>query len=204
MKEKLIHQYSNESRSRSEVREALYDKIERKISVLKDVWVTAQGLPVPSPSDPLDTLNKEQQKFQDVAVRMEQQLPEAVAVHGRITVLNQKETLTAREKRERSFLLLESDDFGFLSTVGCGIEELAKKREKMRGMFRQLGGAYLLPGSYDDLLPQFEGWQTLRGCLKGIIPQRFSVSLAINDEAMRLSGYGRRVDAVHLSRTIWN
>lgn len=204
MKERIGNQRHGETSSRFKTREAIYDKLERKISILKDVWITFQTLSVPSPSDPLDSVHQERQIFQDFSARLDEQLPEAVEAWNRMRELNHKEKLTAEEKQER-LCLSTSTDFSFFTTLCLGMEEVVKKRETIRDVFRQLGeNAYLSPENYDDFFPQREGWQTFRGRIKGIVPQRFSICPAVHEKTMSAAGYSKAVVAMHLEKTIWN
>lgn len=179
--------------------EKLFERIEKKIRILKTIWEITASLPVPQRSDSEEVVLEEKNQFDRLLKQAWESFPEAKTLYLRYQTLEllTEEYLLALQisfERERDLpqdekmekLLSEmdeifrNDDVRFLLTIEKGVKAALEKRERIRALFQKLGEKYLSPRVYQEIALPHKNPRFREHEIIAVQPERFSVTLVLS------------------------
>lgn len=170
--------------SASERREMLYDSVEQKISVLKTLWNTAQGLTVPTPHDSNDLIDLERQQLEGV-FQNALKLPIADSYKRLLEVASLIGKVSGRTASGKKIIdeyqgpYKGNDNVDFIESLKKGIAKNLADRHLIRGVMRDLGDKWDDPYEMEEWLRKnMPSIGDVR--IEQVVAQRFSISLVIN------------------------
>lgn len=199
--------------TRGEQRERLYESVERKIDIARDIWLAAEGLEPPRAGDddaairaeraalerPLENIYRQfpgarglTERYQSLYVRLNQledemQHTEAEERTNAVYIANEPVEDEMEKIREQLRTLEDDDNFLFVRTVSRGITAALETRQSMRDILRRLGPRAGDPAAYEEELPE-EHREQFRRSIVAVSPERFSFIVDIGRDGFRRLG----------------
>lgn len=167
-----------------EYREGIYDKLERKIGVVKSIWQFASELPVPGADEEPAVQEKEEDEMNGIVQGAMNSFGDAKPGLARLKDL-ESEMHSARLTNEvlREFVsLVGDDDISFLRSIQMGVQRAMEKRRSIRIILKKLGqGRVQDPEAYRPFLPS--KLLPLADSVERVEVGSFSVNLTVEEEA---------------------
>lgn len=200
-------------------KEVLYTTIENRIETLVNLWKKSCELPVPSPEDSPEVIDRERKLLREPFESAVAQNPQWADKYSRFKALDkqlsekrakQEENEESEEGNEELDSLAErwdsafkDTDVQFLSSLDNGTRRAIEQRNAVRTVLKNIGPDGKIPPTY---IPK-EYKKLLKSPLQ-IWPQRFSIAVLVAERAFESSykeyGPNNRTSGIYPRGSIWS
>ena len=211
---------------RESERERLFELVERRVALIRELWEGMQNLSIPNVEDSKSVVDNEEKVFQKFFQRAEKEFSSEASqikeyedrehliyeIHEEFYRMGAgKESTKAYQDMirkldqlmEKQSELLENEDFRFFLSYYKGINGAQKKREEVRRVLKEVGKRGNINEEIISYLPKsFQA--PLRGKVEKVIVERFSISVVLNGEAYKKVAKNPRSMGFHQPGGIWN
>lgn len=211
MKEPFSHKEAKSARD--ETREDLYEKLEAKIDIIKDIWSSTREFLPPSSDDTPGTVRREEETLSVYFTKALGAFPHAKEMLAQYDadkqlyddLISKKDPFSESEQADEALRriekLLHNNDFRFVLSLRGGLKSALNRRQEVRAVLRVAGTEDIVGGCERQLPEKYK--DIFASKIRGVREGRFSVGLIVEPVALE-SAAGKGARGFHAPHTPWN